>query len=57
MNGSLAGRLQRAAAISATLRRKRRLRCRRLLEASQAMLVWYLRRGSGDRPRRLKEAR
>lgn len=41
-----------------TIRRKRRLERRRLLEVSQAMLVWYVRRrGSGDRPHRLKHGR
>lgn len=43
---------------SETLRRKHRLERRRLLEVSQAMLVWYMRRrGSGDRPHRLKHGR
>lgn len=33
--------------------RRRRTERRELLEASQAMLVWNLRKGSGARPRRL----
>lgn len=58
MTGSLLSRITRAESLREYHRRIRREDKRRLLEASQAMLVWNLRyHGQGDIAHRLKHGK